>query len=106
MGKDHAENKHGAEKQGLALVAPSRYICERHRDGGQRHRIETEHQARKECHASGGEARLLHRLRQSFRIHHPRPLFRALRASRRFVTVGIDVTTSSPSITVEPTYST
>src|SRR5260221_6804116 len=44
---------------------------------------------------------MLDRLAQRFRIHHADPLSRAIKASRSCIAVGIEVKTSSPSMTME-----
>jgi hypothetical protein len=60
MGKNHAENKHGAEDQRLALVTSFRHVGERYRNRSQSNGIEAERKPGKESDACGCEARMFY----------------------------------------------
>src|SRR5262249_46210420 len=97
----HAENKHEAEQQRFALVTSFGHVGERYRDRSQSNGIEAEDEAGKESDAGGCEARVLYRRPQRLCLHHTRPRFRPINALRSCTTVGIEVKTTSPSMTNE-----
>ena len=101
MGEHHAENKHRAEEQRFALITTFGHVGERYRDGRHSNRIEAERKAGKESDARSGEAHVLYRRPQRLCLHHARPLFRAINALRSCTAVGIEVKTTSPSMTIE-----
>jgi hypothetical protein len=106
MGQDHAGDKHRAEKQRLALVAPSGDIGERNRDRSEGNRIEAEDKPGQKSDARGGEASMFDRLAKRVCIHYALAPVRFLKASRSCATVGNDVKTRSPSTAMDGSVST
>src|SRR6516165_3811692 len=76
-------------------------VGERYWDRSQSNRIEAEGEAGKESDARSCESRMFYRRPQRFWLHHARPLFRAINALRSCTAVGIEVKTTSPSMTIE-----
>src|SRR5262249_31749881 len=101
VSEHHAENKHRAEEQRFALITSFGHVGERYRDRSQSHRIEAERKAGKESDARRCEARMFYRRAQRLCLHHPRPRFRSINDLRSCTTVGIEVKTTSPSMTIE-----
>src|SRR5262249_30146962 len=101
VSEHHAEKKHEAEQQRFTLVTSFGHVGERYRDRSQSNRIEAERKAGNESDARGGEARMFYRRPQRVCLHHAGRLFRSINALRSCTTVGIEVKTTSPSMTIE-----
>ncbi len=101
MGENHAGDEHRAEKQRLALATASGNVGERNGDRSKRNRIEAENKPGQERDTRGSKPGMFHRLAKPVRIHHALAPVRFIKASCSCVTVGIDVKTSSPSMTMD-----
>ena len=101
MGEDHAKYEHCSEEQRLALVPSFGHIGEGDRNGSESNWIEAERKAGEKSNACRGKPRVFDRLAQRFRIHYTRAPCRSISASRSWATVGVELKTSSPSMTMD-----